>query len=117
MAGLDLTPIKAGRGGRTPLASIDPTVVETVEEAFAFCSQDASRLQTPAFASKDDGEDWLSEARSYAYQRPVGRVVVEGNTSQARTATGGKDGAKYVVRFRVVPFIPASSDEPNGASE
>lgn len=112
MAGLNLTPIPASkRGSRTPLADIDTSVGETVEEAFTYCQASPDRLQSDPFTSKDAAEEWLTEARAYAYQRPAGRLVVAGNSSQARLEDGKPDGAKYVVRFRVVPFVAAESAE------
>jgi hypothetical protein len=111
MAGLDLTPIPASkRGSRTPLADIDASLRETVEEAFVYCSASAERLQTPAFATKDDAEEWLSDARAYAYQRENGRLVVEGNSSRAPKPDGSKDAVQHVVRFRVVPFVAPASE-------
>jgi hypothetical protein len=112
MAGLDLTPIDASRrGGRTKLDDIDQTIRDTVEEAFVYCSTTpGKRLQTPAFATKDDAEDWLSEARAYAYQRPEGRVVVAGNASREPLEDGSKDKVRHVVRFRVEPFVAQADD-------
>jgi hypothetical protein len=101
---LNLTPIKAGKGSRTPLAEIDPEVSSTVEEAYEFCQADSQRLQTPEFASKEDAEDWLTEARAYAYQREAGRVIVAGNP-----ATGTTKGT-YVVRFRVETYVKPATD-------
>jgi hypothetical protein len=101
---LNLTPIKAGKGQRTPLEEIDAELAETIEEAYAFCQTDPQRLQTPEFASKEDAEDWLSEARAYAYQREAGRVIVAGNP-----ATGTTKGT-YVVRFRVEEYVKPATD-------
>src|SRR5271155_5344997 len=99
MAGLDLTPIEAGRGGRKALDEIPAETAETVEEAYAYCLENANRLQTPAMESKDAVESWLSDARAYAYHRPAGRLTVSGNA--ARSESGS---AKFVARFRVETY-------------
>lgn len=106
---LTLTPITTGGRSRTPLADVDDDVKLAVEEALEWCaSNPAGRLESPQFTdgngnpSKSAAEDFLHDARSYAYQRPEGRVVVSGN------ATG-----KAVVRFRVTPYIPADSEHPD----
>src|SRR5271163_20883 len=100
MAGLDLTPVSGGRGSRTPLAEIDTTLAETIEEAKVYCESHSDRLQTPSFPDRDSAERWLSEARAYAYQRPAGRIVVSGNTAAAPLADGTKSKTEYVARFR-----------------
>ena len=104
MAGLNLTPIDAGKGSRTALEDISEEIRETVEEAFTFCQENAQRLQTPAFESKEDAEDWLSEARAYAYQREAGRLVVTGNAAKA-PEQAEKDKGMYVARFRVEAYV------------
>jgi hypothetical protein len=100
---LNLTAIPAGKGTRKPLDDIDPELVETIEEAFEFCKADDSRLQTPDFASRQDAEDWLSDARAYAYHRGTidgkERVTVAGNPAKG-TGTNA-----YVVRFRVEKYV------------
>lgn len=114
MAGLNLTPIPAGKGSRTPLADIDPAVAETVEEAFVYCQSNAERLQTDPFPSKDDADAWLSEARAYAYQREAGRIVVSGNAARASKEAGGP--VAHVVRFRVEPYVAPAATDSNGTA-
>jgi hypothetical protein len=98
---LTLTPVTPGRR-RTPLEAIDPEVSETIEEAYEFCKGDEQRLETPDFPTRADAENWLSDARAYAYQRGtiegLSRVVINGNV-----ATGSVKDA-YVARFRVEDY-------------
>jgi hypothetical protein len=110
MAGLDLTPIEgSGRsGGRIPLEDISAVVAETVDEAYAYFTdspQPLPRLQTPPFSSKEVAEKFAREARSYAYQRPAGRLVFSGNP--ARSGNKGE----YVIRFRVDAYEGTSESE------
>lgn len=109
MAGLALSPIKGGKS-RTPLADIDQSVIDTIDEAYEYFKDNEGRLQTEPFTDKEAGEDWLSDARSYAYQRPAGRLVVSGNTARA-PGNSEKDGkGPYVVRFTVEAYVaPASA--------
>ena len=88
---ITMVPTMSGRS-RVPLADIPEDVSQAVEEALAFCLDDPRRLETQ-FDSQDAAEDFLHQARSYAYQRPAGRLVVAGNTTQKGTA-----------RFRVVGY-------------
>jgi hypothetical protein len=111
---MDFTPIDAsGRGGgRKPLADIPADTAEAVEEAYMFCTAAPDkRLQTAPFANREEAEDWLRDARAYAYQRPAGRLVVAGNPARA---AGEKADGKYVIRLTVTDF---STDEAASESE
>jgi hypothetical protein len=90
---------------RIPLDKIDADTITTVEEAYTYCQANPDkRLQTPDYASKTDAENFLKAARSYAYQRPEGRVVVSGNPA------AGSTKGKYVVRFVVEPYFEQDDD-------
>jgi hypothetical protein len=105
MAGLDLTPIGTS-GKRTPLADLDTTLIETVEEAYAYCAANpGERLQTPWFPTRDAADAWLSDARAYAYHREAGRLVVSGNTAKHPV-----DRGKYVARFSVTEYVAKASE-------
>jgi hypothetical protein len=103
MTALNLTEVTGGGRSRTPLEDINPDLIETIEEAFANSMADGApeshRYETPKIGTKDEAEDWLSDARAYAWHRgqgdnAKGRIVVAGNTT--------KNG---VVRFRVYPYV------------
>lgn len=103
--GLTLTPIATGGRSRTALEDVDADTALAVEEAYEWCQANpAGRLETPPFADRDAAEGFLHEARSYAYQRPAGRVVVSGNST-----------GKFVVRFRVDPYVAPVSETPASA--
>lgn len=104
---MDLTPIAKsgrGRGSRKALADIPAEVAETVEEAFTYFQTEGAldRLQTPEFPSKDEAEGFLSDARAYAFHRPAGRLVVEGNQA------AGKTKGTAVARFSVSAYVSES---------
>lgn len=103
--GLNLTPIEGGRGQRVPLEDIRTDVSETIEEAFK--EGEGQRFETEpitdsvhGLTGKEAADEWLTEARSYAYQRPAGRLVVTGNAV--------KTGA---VRFMVETYVKPEKDE------
>jgi hypothetical protein len=101
-----LTAIPGGAASsRTPLGEIDADIKTAVEDALLFCADDASQRVQAAFETKEAGEDFLREARAYAYQRPAGRVVVSGNVT-----------AKGFARFRVLDYV-APDGETEGESE
>jgi hypothetical protein len=102
MAGLNLTPLTTGGRSRTPLEDIPATVAETIEEAFAYfqTADSAPRLQTEPFPTVEDADDFLRLARSYAYQRPAGRVIVSGNPARVE-----KGKPEYVARFSVTEYV------------
>jgi hypothetical protein len=101
--------LKAIRKGtaRTKLEDIEPDVIEAVEEAYQHCLLVPDERIEAAFDSQDAADDFLTEARAYAYQRKAGRVVITGNTT--------KHGA---ARFRVETYVkPASDDKPDDEPE
>lgn len=112
MAGLNLTPIQpSGRGsGRKAMEDIPANVAETVEEAWGFFSDAANegqRLETDEFATREEAETFLSNARAYAYWRKdtKGRLTVSGNSAK------GKSKGKFVARFSVTAFVEAEDSE------
>ena len=88
---ITMVPTTSGRP-RVPLADIPEDVAQAVEDAWTFCEANPERLEAQ-FADQDAAEVFLHQARSYAYQRPAGRLVVAGNTTQ-----------KGAARFRVVGY-------------
>jgi hypothetical protein len=79
MIELEALPGGSGRQPRIPLADIDPEVVSAVDEAFAYNAENPTDRLSAKFASQEDAEAFLREARSYAYHREAGRLVVSGN--------------------------------------
>src|ERR1700722_5132249 len=74
MPGLALRPLTTGPRTRKELANIDPGLIETVEEAYAYNTENPDpRLETDPeknpFATRDEAEDYLSDMRAYAYHR------------------------------------------------
>lgn len=103
---MELIPIAKASKSRIPLDEIDPETIKTVEEVYEFCQANPDqRIQTPDFATKEAAERFLREARSYAYARPDGRVVVTGNP-----ASGTVKGT-YNVRFSVDPYVAPETDD------
>lgn len=96
---IDLTPMKASGKSRTPLEKIDPDVVEAIESAYTYCQTSDERL-SGQFESQDAADEFLHQARSYAYQREAGRLVVTGNSTQ-----------KGQARFRVELYVKPTEDE------
>ena len=94
--------LKAIRKGtaRTKLEDIDPDIVEAVEEAYKHCLEVPDERIEAAFGNQDAADDFLTEARAYAYQRPEGRVVVVGNTTK-----------KGAARFRVETYVAPAGGE------
>jgi hypothetical protein len=94
--------LKAIRKGtaRTKLEDIEPDVIEAVEEAYKHCLEVPDERIEAEFDSQDAAEDFLTEARAYAYQRPEGRVVVVGNTTK-----------KGAARFRVETYVAPTAGE------
>jgi hypothetical protein len=95
---LTLTPIGTSGKTRTPADEIDPDTILAVEEAYAWCQANPGRLEVD-LKTREAAETFLHEARSYAYQRPEGRVVVAGNPTAAGLA-----------RFRVETYVKPASD-------
>lgn len=107
---LTLTPISGSGRVRKDLGDIDPDTIQAIEDAFEYCQANpGARLQTPAFATKDDAEGFLSDARAYAYHRGEtlgeGRLTVSGNPAKA---PAGEDG--FVVRFKVEAYQTGDTD-------
>jgi len=94
-----LSAVKKG-GGRKPLDKIDADIIEAVEEAYKHCLEVEDERIQAAFDSQDEAEEFLKDARSYAYQRPEGRVVVVGNTT-----------TKGYARFRVETYVAPEEDD------
>lgn len=95
--------LKAIRKGtaRTPLADIDPDIIDAIEESYTHCVSEPGERIEIGFETQDAAEDFLREARSYAYQREAGRVVVVGNTTK-----------KGHARFRVETYVEPEGGDP-----
>ena len=100
---LTLKPIGVSGKSRVPLENVDADIATAVEEAYAWCQANPGRLETEALTDRDAAEGFLKQARSYAYQRPEGRVIVTGNPASA-------DGGKAVVRFRVDAYTAPAAE-------
>lgn len=85
---------------RKPMEDIDPDVIGAVEEAYKHCLKVEDERIQAEFANQDEAEDFLRDARSYAYQRPEGRVVVIGNTTK-----------KGTTNFRVETYVKPEENE------
>jgi len=68
-----------GKLVRTPLDEISQDVKDAVEEAYVYCQTNEDSLTVKVANNKAEADAWLKEARSYAYAREAGRVVVYGN--------------------------------------
>jgi hypothetical protein len=98
---LTMTPIGVTGKTRLPVDQISPDTILAVDEALEWCGVNPGRLEVK-FADQDAADAFLKEARSYAYVREAGRVVVVGNTTQ-----------KGAARFRVEPYTaPISTQDP-----
>jgi len=109
-----LSAVKKG-SSRKPLDDIDPDVIEAVEEAYKHCLEVEDERIQASFPTEEEAEEFLKDARSYAYQRPEGRVVVVGNTTRAREVITekGKEKVSYA-RFRVETY---EAPEDNATEE
>ena len=95
---IDLTPVSGGKNARIPLEDISSEVIQAVDEAYEWGKENPQRLEAN-FTTQDVADAFLHEARSYAYQRPDGRLVVSGNTTK-----------KGAARFRVTDYKAPESD-------
>lgn len=79
---ITLTPVPRG-GGRSRLAleDIDQDVITAVNEAFDYCQDHPDERVSAPLGSQDAAEDFLKQARSYAYWAEP-RLVVAGNVTQ-----------------------------------
>lgn len=94
-----LSAIKKG-STRKPLDDIDPEVIEAIEEAYKHCLEVEDERIQAQFETQADADAFLADARSYAYQRPEGRVSVVGNSTK-----------KGAARFRVETYVKADDPE------
>jgi hypothetical protein len=98
---LTMTPIGVAGKTRLPVEQISPDTIQAVDEALEWCGLNPGRLEVK-FADQDAADTFLKEARSYAYVREAGRVVVVGNSTQ-----------KGAARFRIEPYTaPTSTQDP-----
>jgi hypothetical protein len=98
---LTMTPIGVAGKTRLPVDQISPDTIQAVDEALEWCGVNPGRLEVK-FADQDAADVFLREARSYAYVRKAGRVVVVGNSTQ-----------KGAARFRVESYMaPISTQDP-----
>lgn len=79
---ITLIPVPKG-GGRSRIAmeDIDPEVVTAVNEAFAYCQDHPDERVSAPLGTEEAAEDFLRQARSYAYHATP-RLVVTGNVTQ-----------------------------------
>lgn len=104
-----LTPLAGSGRTRTPADEIPEDTAQAVEEAFEYCQANPNmRLETEPYDTKESAEQFLKDARSYAYHRKdsKGRLVVTGNP--ATKAVG--DVKKYVARFTVEPYVESTTE-------
>ena len=79
---LTLVPVPKGAGrSRLALEDIDPEVAEAVNDAFMYCQDHPDERLSIALGTTDAAEDFLRQARSYAYHATP-RLVVAGNVTQ-----------------------------------
>ena len=79
---LTLTPVPKGSGrSRLAMEDIDADVVEAVNDAFSYCQDHPDERLSIALGSTEAAEDFLRQARSYAYHATP-RLVVAGNVTQ-----------------------------------
>jgi ABC-type nitrate/sulfonate/bicarbonate transport system substrate-binding protein len=63
------------------MEDIDPEVVTAVNEAFAYCQDHPDERVSAPLGTEEAAEDFLRQARSYAYHATP-RLVVTGNVTQ-----------------------------------
>lgn len=98
---ITLTAIPGGAAtSRKPLDDIDPDIIAAVEDAYLYNADSPAERLEAAFASEDEANAFLADARAYAYQRPKGRVIVSGNATK-----------KGLARFRVLPYVAPEGGE------
>jgi hypothetical protein len=91
--------------GRTPLDQIPDTVSDTIEEFYAnsvATGEPMTRYEVKPGTTKEEAEDWLHDARSYAWHRG------QGDNAQGRLTVSGNSTKDGFVRFRVYDHV---SDE------
>ena len=92
---------------RKALEDIDPDIKTAVEDAYLYNQDSPGERLEAKFATQDEADEFLRDARAYAYQRETGRLVVSGNTTK-----------KGAARFRVSEYVAPEDGEPeNGDTE
>lgn len=101
----NFTPIApSGRSReKTPIDQIDNDVKQAVDEALEWCAANEGRLEGE-MGNQDAANQFLQDARDYAYQRKP-RVVVTGNSTK-----------KGHVRWRVDLYVK-TDDVKNDKAE
>lgn len=86
---ITLTAVPKAQRQRTPIEEINPEVIEAVNEALEYCQEHPDERVSASFETVAEAEEFLTDARSYAYQAQP-RLVVTGNTTR-------KGQARFIV--------------------
>jgi hypothetical protein len=112
--GIALTAVPKSQRARTPIEDIDPDVITAVNEALAYCDEHPADRVAADFETVAEAEEFLTDARSYAYQAEP-RLVVAGNVTRKG---GGPKRDLPQARFTVTLWgaeTPGTETEPETA--
>jgi hypothetical protein len=96
MASLDWAVDEGGRQQRKELSDIPAYVGETIAEQAAV-NHDGTQRFVVSFATQDEANEFLSDARSYVYQLTP-RLVITGNSTKSGMA-----------KYRISVFVKPES--------
>lgn len=98
---ITLTALPPGNAtSRKALEDIDDDVKAAIEDAYKYNEDSPAERLEAAFTTQEKAEEFLKDARAYAFQRPAGRLVVTGNTTK-----------KGQARFRVAAYVAPEDGE------
>jgi hypothetical protein len=98
---ITLTAVPKSQRTRTPIEDIDPDVITAVNEALEYCDEHPDERVAADFATVAEAEEFLTDARSYAYQAEP-RLVVAGNVTRKG---GGPNRDLPQARFTAVLWV------------
>jgi hypothetical protein len=104
--GIALTAVPKSQRTRTPIEDIDPDVITAVNEALAYCDEHPADRVAADFETVAAAEEFLTDARSYAYQAEP-RLVVAGNVTRKG---GGEKRELPQARFTVALWVKSETD-------
>lgn len=101
---IELTAVKKSRAReRTPIDEIDEDVKTAVLESLKYCQEHPDERVSAQFETQEAADEFLFEARSFAYQATP-RLIVAGNPTQ-----------KGAARFTVTLWGAGSESESDAA--
>jgi hypothetical protein len=103
---IKLTEIPKYQRTRVPIEDISPDVITAVNESLDFCEKNPDRRVAADFESVAEAEEFLTDARSYAYQADP-RLVVSGNVTRKG---GGPKRDLPQARFTVALWVSGDAE-------